>query len=443
MAKIRKNALSRLPENWTQLSPEQKRKYRLDKYLNGEGIDFVSPEAKEAYKVRAQRMVDVFNVQEPDMVPVNLPGGGLALERRGLNNEKNAEEREVRVGGGTSGRAMEILDYKIYAWPGHGLPQDASGMQYIEGEYMIADEYDDLILDPTDFWLRTYLPRVFGAFEGFKMFQPFTNITENVHIGQLAVLGSPEVQGMLQQLMDAGKEFKKSRETAERAGVRGRANQGFPVMGSHFAKAPFDTLGDTLRGTEGIMKDMFRCPDKLLEALDVIADISINTVLKSPNFHRIGMVGYPLHKGADGWMSQKQFETFYWPSMKKMMNAFIEEGLIQRLFAEGCYNTRLESINEFPKGTVTWHFEQTDMAKAKEILGDTCCIQGNVPISLLMTGEPAEVKACCRKLIEICGKDGGYILSAGSGGRGVKLENIQAMQEAVEQYGVYGSNKIL
>ncbi len=78
---------------------------------------------------------------------------------------------------------MEIIDYKIYAWPRHGIAKDATGWQYIEGEYMMEGEYDDLIRDPSDFWLRTYLPRVFGTFEPFEAFQPFTNITENIHLG--------------------------------------------------------------------------------------------------------------------------------------------------------------------------------------------------------------------------------------------------------------------
>ena len=82
------------------------------------------------------------------------------------------------------------------------------------------------------------------------------------------------------------------------------------------------------------------------------------------------MVTYPLHKGADGWMSQKQFDTFYWPSLKKVMDAFIKEGLIQNMFAEGGYNTRLETVNEFPKGSVCWYFDKTDMAKAKTDPGE-------------------------------------------------------------------------
>ena len=60
-----------------------------------------------------------------------------------------------------SGEAMDMLDYKMYAWPGHGLPLEASGWQFIENEYMTVDEYDELIRDPSDFWVRKYLPRVF------------------------------------------------------------------------------------------------------------------------------------------------------------------------------------------------------------------------------------------------------------------------------------------
>ena len=66
-------ARSKLPENWAQLTPKQKRQYRLDNYLSTEGIQFVNPDAEHGYKIRAQRMVDVLNVQEPDRVPVILP----------------------------------------------------------------------------------------------------------------------------------------------------------------------------------------------------------------------------------------------------------------------------------------------------------------------------------------------------------------------------------
>ena len=33
------------------------------------------------------------------------------------------------------GRALELLDYRMYDWPGHGTGDD-SGYQYNEAEYM-------------------------------------------------------------------------------------------------------------------------------------------------------------------------------------------------------------------------------------------------------------------------------------------------------------------
>jgi uroporphyrinogen-III decarboxylase len=137
-------------------------------------------------------------------------------------------------------------------------------------------------------------------------------------------------------------------------------------------------------------------------------------------------------------MSQKQFENLYWPPLRKIMHALINEGIIVSLFAEGSFNTRLESVNEFPKGAVHWMFDRTDMARAKKILGDKCSISGNVPSALLVAGTPGEVKEYCRNLIEVCGKGGGYLLSSGTADvTEAKPENLRAMIVAAREYGVY------
>ena len=113
------------------------------------------------------------------------------------------------------------------------------------------------------------------------------------------------------------------------------------------------------------------------------------------------------------------------------------KGLIQSLFAEGNFDSRIDSVNEFPKGAVSWMFEGSDIFRAKEILGKNCCITGNLPASLVMTGSPEDVKAYCRKLIEVCGKGGGYILACGAFPENPKLENLFAIVEAVKEFGVY------
>jgi len=443
-----------LPGNWAQLTPVQKREYRLNQFLNPTDIKFVSPEAAKAYKVRAQRMVDVLNVKEPDRVPVSLPVGNLALIMAGVSmheamydiekgiracdafNEKYSEELEYyAVPWVAPGKAMEILDYKLYAWPGHGLSKNAPNYQFVEGEYMKVEEYKDLVRDPSDFWLRTYLPRIFGAFEGFRMVSPLPDILE-IPTGQLMPLAFPQVQDALQRMIDAGKDLQRRNEISAKLMSFPPAH-GFPSTMGTITVAPFDAIGDTLRGTKSIMMDMFRHADELLEALDKMTELIIHSILNAPNFSRLLTVMFPLHKGADGWMSPKQFDTFYWPTMKRVMDAFIEEGIICSLFAEGGYNTRLESVKDFPKGSVVWWFDQSDMVKAKKILGDKFCIQGNVPSSLIVTGTPKDVKERCRKLIEDCGKGGGYVLGAGCIADDPKLENLRAMMEAVREYGVY------
>lgn len=449
------NQTGALPADWAQLTPAQKRQRRLDNFLNPPNLAFVSEKAKNDYKIRAQRLVDYYNVQEPDRVPLTLPVGNFPYTHYGINlrtamydyglavkacrkfNEDFSEELEHFASPWiTPGKILDLLDYKLYSWPGHRLGENAGIVQFMEAEYMTAEEYDALILDPSDFWFRTYLPRVFGAFEPFRMFRPATDMVEIVNLGQFMPLASPEMQTLLQKLMDVGKEYQKMMKAMMDAGPSGAAH-GFPAAFGAFCKAPFDTLGDTLRGTQPILKDMYRRPEKLLEALDVVADFTIRSLLGAPNAANIFIVTYPLHKGADGWMSQKQFETFYWPSLKKVMDAFIKEGLIQSMFAEGGYNTRLETVNEFEKGQVVWYFDKTDMAKAKKILGAKCAIQGNVPSSLLVTGTPEDTKEYCRKLIETCGQGGGYLLCAGAVPENPKLENLRAMVAAVKEYGVY------
>jgi hypothetical protein len=445
------------PADWAQLTPAQKREYRLNRFLNPPNANFVGPEAEKAYKIRAQRYVDAFNVKEPDRVPVNLPVGELpnllhgvsmhtamyniekAIEACKAFNKKYAEELEYYAAPfAAPGKAMEILDYKLYAFPGHGLSINAPGYQFVEGEYMKLEEYEDFFRDPSDFWLRIYLPKVFGAFEGFRHLPPLTDILE-IPTGQLMALAQPQVLETLQKMIDAGKDLQ-ARNAIMAGSMDFGPAHGFPSMMAMgvLSFAPFDAIGDTLRGTKSIMMDMFRNGDKLLKAIDIMTDIIIHSILHNPMICDAVTVGFPLHKGADGWMSPKQYEKFYWPSLKRVMDALINEGLICMMFAEGSYNTRLEVVkDDFPKGSAIWWFDQTDMALAKKILGDKFAIMGNVPSSLMVTGSPADVKACCRKLIKTCGKDGGYVMAAGCIADNPKLENLQAMMEAVREYGGY------
>jgi uroporphyrinogen-III decarboxylase len=300
---------------------------------------------------------------------------------------------------------------------------------------MKADEYDALIRDPADFLLRTFLPRSVGAFAPFEKLGPVTPFV-GIPAFFVTQFGDPDIRAAVQALLDAGQECKKWMDVVGEVS-QASLEAGFPSIWGGMSGAPYDMVGDTLRGTQGIMTDMYRRPDKLHEAMERLVPIAINEAVGMANASGCPVIVMPLHKGTGGFMSGKQFETFYWPTFKKVMMGLIDEGLVPLPFAEGNYEPRLEVIRDMPKATVVWWFEQMDMAKAKEALGDNACIAGNVPVSVLCTGTPQDVKEHCRRLIEVVGKGGGYILTGAAEMNKGNPDNLRAMMEAAKEYGVY------
>jgi uroporphyrinogen-III decarboxylase len=59
-------------------------------------------------------------------------------------------------------------------------------------------------------------------------------------------------------------------------------------------------------------------------------------------------------------------------------------------------------------------FRPDGYASGQGVLGDACCIMGNVPISLIASGTPDRVRAYCKHLIDYCGKGGSYIVTIGT-----------------------------
>ena len=442
-----------MDKKWEDLTPEEKREERFKRWLGAAGVKFASPEAEKAYKERATRLGKAIRGEEPDRVPVQLPSGNFAAYYVGSTLQKvmydydelrrawikfiHDFDMDTYRGPGLvhAAKVLEILDYKLYKWPGHGLAPDVKGYQFVEGEYMMADEYDALMKDPSDFSFRVLMPRLAGALEPLEKFAPFSSMLGRP-MNMVPTFMRPEVQATFQALIDAGKEMSKWQEAVS-ACNREALVVGLPSIQGGAAAAPFDTIGDALRGTQGIIRDMYRQPDKLCEAMDFIADINIERAIESVNASGGVTAWFALHKGDDTFMSDKQFETFYWPTLKKVIMALINEGIMVSLFAEGKYLRRLEFIKELPKGWAIWHFDQTDMATAKKVIGDTACIMGNVPTSIMCYGTAQEVKDYCHKLIEICAPGGGYILTGGASATETNAENLRAMMDAAKEYGVY------
>jgi uroporphyrinogen-III decarboxylase len=432
---------------------QQRREERFKKWLSPPDVKFSSQEAEKKYKARATRMMKAIKMEIPDRVPVNIPPGSIVAYNAGLTLEevlydhekikpawrKFLQDYDIDWADGPalfSGKAYAILDYKVNKWPGHGLPSSQSMHQFVEKEYMKADEYDLLIKDEFDFGLRYLLPRMWGVFEPFANIPPFSSFYGLPH-QLMAMCQDPAFQKFFKAIWEASQENAKFQKVeAECSQIS--LEEGFPPAMGGIALAPFDTVADMLRGTYGTVMDMYRQPEKLLEALEVITQRGIESAVSMANFSLSPMVFIPMHKGEDSFMSVKQFEKFYWPTFRKLLLGLVNEGCVPMMVIDGSYNeARLKIIRDLPRASVVWTMEKTDMFKAKEVLGDSACIAGNVLASQLYTQTPQAIKEYCRKLIEVCAPGGGYILSLGSGVDKCDPANLKAIIEAAKEYGVY------
>jgi len=214
-------------------------------------------------------------------------------------------------------------------------------------------------------------------------------------------------------------------------------DMGFPQYFQGAAMPPYDVVSHSMRGMSGTMIDMFRQPDKLLEVCEFLLKKTLERPMPEPNEYGNLRVFMTNTRGSDEFMSKKQFDTFYWPTFKKLVMGLIKKGATPCIFFEGNFTSRLEYLLEFPKGKILARLDTTDIFRAKEILKDHTCIEGNVPSSLLQVGTVQDVKDYCKKLIDVVGKGGGYILSPRSSTDEVKPENLKAMIEFTKEYGVY------
>ena len=410
---------------------------------------------EQLYQEKVKRVKDAIELREPDRVPF-MPFcaffiakyAGITFEEAMYDLDKTAQAIEkltldlqldtcpdtFRILSWAS--TLEVLDYKQLIWPGHGLGPNTT-YQFLEKEYMKAEEYDDFLLDPTGFLLSEIFPRIWGALEPFKGFPSVPSAYYTRILPFAGAFAAPELAGAFDALRKAGEEAQRVMQRGA-AFAKKMANLGYPPQFVAGVYAPYDYIGDFFRGTKGIMLDMYRCPDKLLEVLERVYELLVRPVLKVPKMTGLNLVFIPLHKGLDGFMSLDQFKTFFWPTLKKLMLRLIDAGYTPCPLWEGDCTSRLETIADMPKGKAVYWFEQTDIFRAKEILGDRICLRGNVPADLLNLGTSQEVADYCKKLIDIVGKGGGLILDGAIGiPDEAKPENVKAMAETVREYGGY------
>jgi len=434
---------------------QEKRQARFERWLNPTA-EFDNAEAKAKYQGSVQRMIDAVCLEKtPDRVPLYPNHTFMPAYIMGkkpvdfMSDVKVATETFEKFldtyafdAYGAIGlicpiEPMQMLGYELYKWPGvGGVPLD-SIYRYVEHDWMEGSEYKLLAKDPSNFWMRYYIPRFCKALSAFTKLPVATNFIELPNFGGfVSAFGDPEVQESLKALMAAGT---KMRDWMMAIGqFMGRmCAKGYSGNSGGFTKAPFDILTDTMRSMKSAMLDLRRHPDGLLEAMEALTPLAGQMAVDAIDRSGNPLVFIPLHKGADGFMSGAQFEKFYWPTLKAVMMQIVEAGGVPVPFAEGGYSQRIDCMKDMPKGAVAWMIDKTDMVELKKRVGDHCCLIGNVPGSMFHSGAPADIEKYCRDLIDQVAPGGGFMMASGTVLDEARPEMINAMIDTIMKYGFY------
>gem|GEM_PF-115077 len=425
-------------------SPDELFAARFDAWQRAEHLEFAGPEVAGRYRRHAGWIRDTIALKG-EVVPVcgsflHYPFRELGVSvRRGMYDDETLSSLlldfhaahmpdAISVDPLLPGPVFDLLDCRQWVWPGHGV-DDEGAFQWVEGEYMRADEYELLIDDPTRFWLTRYLPRVFPVLAPLAELPPLTDIDSAAVTGVLGALATDEAGAMFDALRAAARASVAYDEGLAAAYDGVSAALGLPAWFGGAVTAPYDTLANELRGARSTMTDTMRRRDLVKAAVARLTPPAIDKAVRAADLFGVPIVLIPLHWGSDGFMSDGDFRELYWPPLEALIRGCVEAGVVPLLWTEADYSTRLPVIAEaeLPPGRTLWGFEHTPMKLARETIGDRCAITGNLSVSLLELGTEEEVRGAVRQLFDDAAGDSNFLFNLGATVDEARPENVRAM----------------
>ncbi len=353
------------------------------------------------------RLAKVIALEKPDRTPVILMEDSFCAVHMGVKLSDFCSslkrENEVMVssvkamGPGVdgitapygAGNLFPLIFATKVKLPGKELP-DNTLWQLDEREIMTVDDYDTIIDKGWGAFQRQYLIE--------KINYPFDSMMEQLGHGQ---------------------EFINNFEEA-----------GYLVYSPVVAATVNEQFGGG-RSLPKFMRDLFKIPDKVEAALDVIQAETVAVLRQQIRAFKPQVVFLSPARGASAFFSPKLWERFVWKYLKATAEVIIEEGAAADLHIDGDWTRDLEYFKELPKGKCIFETDgTTDIYKIKEVLGDHMAIKGDVSPVLTSLGTPDEVYAYASKIVRDIGPN--LILSSGcSLPPNAKVENVKAMISAV------------
>jgi len=357
---------------------------------------------------RLNRILKAISLETPDRVPVILEYAGFAasatqtpmsefISSRAAATQTMIHAYEL-VGGGDAINYGSFAPYDLcnlfgakVKVPGFDLP-DNDIWQVAEAELMTAGDYDRILEMGWPGFFREFLSKRILDDADEKLLYPNSGPVDVV-------------------------------EEWSRIEV--------PVLSGGTITSPFELLCGA-RSLETFFMDLMEMPEKVGQVLEEIAphltDIPCRQARRG-GFPAIWVGGW---RAAPFLISPDMWHRFVWPFFKQLVLEVVDTGLIAILHLDSNWDRQLMHFKELPHGKIVLALDgETDIFRAKRVLGEHLCIMGDVPPALLAFGSSAEVTDYCRKLVRELGPKG-FILQSGCDiPANAKVENVQAMVRAV------------
>ena len=398
----------------------------------------MATDMEQLYAERLKRYTTAMRNEKPDKVPIRPFVAEFTAKYAGYTCQDVTQDYEKAFAAARKTAAdfdwdavvgnmvyvwtalTQSIGLKYYAAPGVEIDAQ-TGFQYLEPpegqEFMRADEYDQLIEDPTQFLFNVWLPRVSNDVSATGDPTSYRNNLSFLK-GGMAMLSYFSAFGTQNGLL--------------------RSESGTVSAISGILKAPFDILADKLRGYIGLTMDLFERPDKVLAACEALMPHMLHVALSGADPDKNVPISIWMHRGCVPFISPEQFHKYYWSTLKPIIQEIWSRGHQVLFYAEGSWNAHLEAFAELPEGSIIYHADMGDIFEIHKAIGHKFCLSGGIPNALLAVGTPDEVRDCCKKVIDGVARDGGYIMDASAIVQNdARVENVKAMTDFTREYGVY------
>ena len=151
---------------------------------------------------------------------------------------------------------------------------------------------------------------------------------------------------------------------------------------------PFDFFS-LARSFPRFSEDLYDMPELVREGCEASVDPILATMMQPLMVTRGKRVCiYPMRSSAT-FISPRMFEERALGQLVRMVEFFVGKGITPILHCDANWTPLLHYFREMPRASCILELDNdTDIFKAKEILGDWMCLKGNVAPVLLAFGEP-------------------------------------------------------